>query len=160
MTTDNDLHEELMREAIRLSAASIQSGGGPFGAIVVRDGVVIGRGQNRVTAKCDPTAHAEIMAIRDACDRLQTFSLAGCEIYASCEPCPMCLGAILWSRIDRITHAATRHDAAAAGFDDSRFHGEVTSTGEQRSLPMTSLLRDEAAAVLIAWKWKVDRVHY
>lgn len=118
----NDMHEQWLREAITLAADNVQQGGGPFGAIVVKDGAIVGRGVNRVTAHNDPTAHAEINAIREACQTLGTYDLAGCHLYASCEPCPMCLGAALWSRVDRLYYSATRFDAAAAGFDDARFY--------------------------------------
>lgn len=111
-----------LREAIAIATENVRHGGGPFGALVVKDGKVIGRGVNRVTARHDPTAHAEVTAIREACATLGTHDLSGCELYASCEPCPMCLGAALWSRVDKLYYAATRFDAAAAGFDDAHFY--------------------------------------
>src|SRR5262245_29961376 len=123
-----------LREAIRLSIDKMQANeGGPFGAVIVRDGQIIGRGWNRVTSTNDPTAHAEIVAIRDACSRLKTFSLAGCEIYSSCEPCPLCLAAIFWARLDRIFYAATCEDAAAAGFDDGILYRELALPVANRS---------------------------
>jgi tRNA(Arg) A34 adenosine deaminase TadA len=150
-----------LREAIRLSRDGMQADqGGPFGAIVVRNHEIIGRGWNRVTATNDPTAHAEIVAIRDACTRLQTFSLAGCELYTSCEPCPLCLAAGYWARLDRIYHAATRDDAAAAGFDDRAFYDEMRRAAGDRSLPIEQRLRDEALPVLHEWLQKPDRVRY
>jgi tRNA(Arg) A34 adenosine deaminase TadA len=134
--------------------------GGPFGAIVVRGGQIVGRGWNRVTSTNDPTAHAEVVAIRDACSALQTFSLAGCEIYASCEPCPLCLAAIYWARLERLYYAATCDDAASAGFDDGTFYQELAKPAPQRSIPVEQALRDEACAAFQAWKNKADRVSY
>lgn len=154
-------HEEFLRQAIRLSAEKMHSGeGGPFGAVIVKDGRVVGTGWNRVTSANDPTAHAEIVAIRDACARLETFSLAGATIYASCEPCPMCLAAIYWARLDALRYAATRQDAAAAGFDDSLIYEQVPLAPQARSLPTVQALREEALAALRAWCEKEDRVPY
>lgn len=150
-----------LREAIRLSIEKMeQNEGGPFGAVVVRDGEIIGHGWNRVTSTNDPTAHAEVVAIRDACARLQTFSLAGCEIYSSCEPCPLCLAAIHWSRLDHIYYAATCEDAAAAGFDDRNFYRELGKPADERAIPMEQALLDEACVALQAWVSKADRVRY
>jgi len=149
-----------MREAIRLSRESVDSGGGPFGAVVVRDGGIIGRGQNRVTSSNDPTAHAEVVAIRQACETLGTFSLAECELFTSCEPCPMCLGAILWARLDRVWYANTRDDAAAIGFDDSAFYEEITKPIDARRLPMQTLLREEALDAFTTWQQTDDRTLY
>lgn len=150
-----------LREAIRLSLEKMEANeGGPFGAVVVRDGTIVGRGWNRVTSTNDPTAHAEVVAIRDACSRLRTFSLAGCEIYSSCEPCPLCLAAIYWARLDRVYFAATCDDAAAAGFDDRSFYREVRKPTEERSIPMVQALRDEALVALQAWIAKADRIRY
>lgn len=150
-----------LREAIRLSRKNLQlNEGGPFGAIVVRKGEIIGRGWNRVTSTNDPTAHAEVVAIRDACAALHSFSLAGCEIYASCEPCPMCLAAIYWARLDRVIYAAERRDAAAIGFDDQFFYDELAKPIDQRTVPMQQALRDEACATLEQWNNKVDRIRY
>lgn len=157
MSTD---HEAPLREAIELSRLSVERGGGPFGAVVVRDGVTVGRGHNQVVPGADPTAHAEVMAIRDACARLGTHDLHGCVIYASCEPCPMCLGAIYWARIERIVQAATRTDAAAAGFDDSFFYDEIGRAAAERQVPTEQLLREEARAVLQVWAAKVDKTPY
>ncbi len=150
-----------LEEAIRLSREKMEAGeGGPFGAVIVRNGRVVGRGWNRVTSTFDPTAHAEVVAIRDACSRLATFSLAGCEIYASCEPCPMCLAAIHWARLEAIHFAADREDAAAAGFDDKAFYAELAKPGSERRIPADQAMQQEARAVLAAWSAKPDRVRY
>lgn len=152
---------DFLREAIRLSVEKMEDNeGGPFGAVVVRNGEIVGRGWNRVTSTNDPTAHAEVVAIRDACSRLKTFSLAGCEIYSSCEPCPLCLAAIYWSRLDRIYYAATCDDAAAAGFDDRSFYQEIKKPAEERAVPMEQAFRDEALIALHAWVKKEDRIRY
>lgn len=155
------MNQEFLREAIRLSFEKMAANeGGPFGAVVVRDQRIIGRGWNRVLATNDPTAHAEVEAIRAACSHLQTFSLAGCEIYASCEPCPMCLSAIYWARLDRITYAASCDDAAAAGFDDGFIYRELAVPKSVRTIPMQQLLRDEASPAFAAWLQKKDRIPY
>jgi guanine deaminase len=155
------LNVVFLREAIRLSFEKMQANeGGPFGAVIVRDQQIVGRGWNRVTSANDPTAHAEIVAIRDACSQLKTFSLAGCDIYSSCEPCPLCLAAIYWSRLDHIYYAATCADAAAAGFDDQNFYRELAKPAGERSLPMVQALREEACAALSAWLKKEDRTRY
>ena len=154
-------HEGFLREAIRLSIEKVQAGeGGPFGAVVVKDGQVVGTGCNRVTSTNDPTAHAEVVAIRDACSRLGTFSLAGATIYSSCEPCPMCLAAIYWARLDALYYAATREDAAAAGFDDSLIYEQIPLAPEARSLRTTQALREEGVAAFKAWSEKEDRIEY
>jgi guanine deaminase len=155
------MNSSFLREAIRLSIEKMEGNeGGPFGAIIVRDGKIIGRGWNRVTSTNDPTAHAEIVSIRDACSHLKSFSLMGCEIYSSCEPCPLCLAAIYWSRLDRIYYAATCEDAAAAGFDDGNFYRELGKPAGERSIPMQQSLRDEACVALQAWVKKEDRIRY
>ena len=155
------MNPAFLREAIRLSIEKMEGNeGGPFGAVIVRGGQIVGRGWNRVTSTNDPTAHAEIVAIRDACSRLKTFSLAGCEIYTSCEPCPLCLAAIYWSRLDRIYYAASCDDAAAIGFDDRTFYRELAKPAAERSVPMVQALRDEACVALQAWLKKADRVPY
>ena len=146
-----------MREAIKLSAESVRSGGGPFGAVIVRNGEIIARGENRVTVCNDPTAHAEVSAIREAAARLGTYDLSGCEIYSSCEPCPMCLGAIYWARLDRLYYASTRADAANVGFDDAHIYEELPLDPSQRELPTESLLREEAQLVFEAWASKWDK---
>lgn len=153
--------ERFMHEAIRLSLEKMRVGqGGPFGAVVVRDGEIIGRGWNQVTSANDPTAHAEVMAIREACRRLGTFRLDGCEIYASCEPCPMCLSAIYWARLSRLHFAATRQDAAEAGFDDDLLYREISLPVSERKLSTTQLLRESALAAFIEWKAKADKIAY
>lgn len=152
--------EELMREAIRLARENVDRGGGPFAALVVRDGAVVGAGVNRVVPDHDPTAHAEVVAIREACRRLGTFQLDGCEIYASCEPCPMCAGAIAWARPARVFYAGTRHDAAAAGFDDALIYTELARAPADRAIPAERLLGDEGQGVFAAWAAKADRTPY
>jgi len=150
-----------MREAIALSRYSIQSGkGGPFGAVVVQDGKIIARGHNQVTSTHDPTAHAEVVAIREACRTLNTFQLTGCEIYTSCEPCPMCLGAIYWARLERVYYANTKVDAAAIAFDDAFIYTELDLPLEKRHLPMLPLLRQEALTVFQEWAEKTDKIEY
>jgi guanine deaminase len=150
-----------LHEAIRLSREKSQAGeGGPFGAVIVRNEQIVGRGWNRVTSANDPTAHAEISAIREACSRLGVFSLAGCDIYTSCEPCPMCLAAIYWARLDRVFFAATRQDAAAAGFDDGRIYDELAMDIGCRSLPMMQDLQAEACQAFAEWLKKADRTPY
>ena len=150
-----------VREAIRLSRVRMREGrGGPFGAVVVRDGAIVARGWNSVTSALDPTAHAEVVAIRRACRALGSFSLAGCNLYASCEPCPKCLAAAYWARVDRLVFAATRDDAARAGFDDAFIYDQVPLPAAERSLATSQLLRLEAVAVFDAWLAKSDRVPY
>jgi guanine deaminase len=149
-----------MAEAIQLAIESVRAGGGPFGAVVVKDGEVIGRGANRVTAANDPTAHAEIVAIRAACASLGGFQLKGCEIYTSCEPCPMCMGAIYWARPERVEYGATRADAASAGFDDAHIYEELSGPVDQRGIPMFPLMRAEALAAFAEWGRKTDKVLY
>ena len=152
--------EAFMREAIKLSDESVRSGGGPFGAVIVRDGEIIARGENRVTVCNDPTAHAEVSAIREAAARLGTYDLSGCEIYSSCEPCPMCLGAIYWARLDKLYYAGTRADAANVGFDDAHIYEELPLEPSQRELPTETLLREEAQRVFEAWAEKADKKEY
>ena len=155
------MYQQFLREAIRLSLDGMQAGeGGPFGAVVVSSGEIVGAGYNRVTSTNDPTAHAEIVAIRRACTRLGTFSLAGCEIYASCEPCPMCLAAIYWARLERLYYAATRADAAAAGFDDAHIYDEIALPPAVRSIPTVQDLRPQALAAFDAWAELEDRIEY
>jgi len=150
-----------MRRAIELSRVKMRAGeGGPFGAVVVHEGRIVGEGWNRVVATRDPTAHAEIVAIREACQRLGRFSLDGAEIYATAEPCPMCLGAILWARIRHLYYGNTRIEAAAIGFDDAAFYDEVGRAPDQRSLPSERLLPDEARVVFAEWDAKPDKVRY
>lgn len=145
--------KKFMREAIRISIENVKSGnGGPFGAIIVKDGRIIGRGSNEVTNTNDPTAHAEIVAIREACKNLNSFQLTGCEIYCSCEPCPMCLGAIYWARPSKIYYANTKKDAAAIDFDDAFIYDEIDLPKEGRKLPTVQLLRDEAIIAFKRWE--------
>lgn len=158
MPTD---HEKFMRRAIALAQRGSDSNdGGPFGCVVVRDGEIVGEGWNKVTSTNDPTAHAEVVAIRDACARLESFQLNGCTIYTSCEPCPMCLGAIYWARPAAIYMAANREDAATAGFDDELFYDELDKPNEERQLQMRPLLRDEALIVFRNWAEKSDKTEY
>ena len=155
------MNDPFMYEAIRLSVEKMREGkGGPFGAVVVKDGKIISRGWNEVTTANDPTAHAEILAIREACRMLGTFRLDGCEIYASCEPCPMCLSAIYWARIDRLFFAASRQDAAAAGFDDEFLYREIPLPAGERELPSSQLLREEALAALAEWRTLPGKIPY
>ena len=150
-----------MRRAIALSRDKMAAGhGGPFGAVVALDGRIVGEGWNQVTSALDPTAHAEVVAIRTACAQLQRFDLRGCAIYTSCEPCPMCLAAIYWARIDTIYYGNDRTQAAAIEFDDDWLYREVALPLDQRKLPMHRLLADEAHAVFTAWLAKPDRVPY
>jgi tRNA(Arg) A34 adenosine deaminase TadA len=155
------MNEAFMREAIALSIEKMEAGeGGPFGAVIAKGGQVVGRGWNCVTSTNDPTAHAEIMAIRDACQKLKTFHLAGCEIYASCEPCPMCLAAIYWARLDALWFAATRADAGDAGFDDELIYNDLSKPWKNRALPAGQGLQNEARQAFDLWKAKPDRTNY
>lgn len=158
--TETD-HFEYLQRAVELSRAKMLAGeGGPFAALIVMDGRVVGEGWNRVTHGNDPTAHAEVSAIRDACSRLGTFSLDGAVMYTSCEPCPMCLAAIYWARISRVYFANTTSDAAAAGFDDAFLYAELALPAEQRTLPCERVQMDEAHAVLVEWASMPDRIEY
>lgn len=153
--------KKFMREAIRLSIENVQSGnGGPFGTVIVKKGNIIASGVNKVTQSSDPTAHAEIVAIRSACETLGTFQLVGCEIYCSCEPCPMCLGAIYWARPDRIYFANTKEDAADINFDDNFIYNELDVSISQRKLPTTQLLRDEAQMAFTQWRESTAKTEY
>lgn len=155
------MHGKFMREAIRLSRVKMQGGaGGPFGAVVVRRGKIIARGWNCVTSANDPTAHAEVMAIREACRKLNTFQLGDCELYTSCEPCPMCLSAIYWARLNKVYYANTRRDAAKIDFDDDLIYREVSKPVARRQIPMKQLLRAEAGKVFAAWQSKADKIVY
>ena len=150
-----------MQRAVELARLGMESNdGGPFGCVVVKDGVIVGEGNNCVTSANDPTAHAEIVAIRAACKTLGAFQLDGCTIYTSCEPCPMCLGAIHWARPAALFFAGTREDAAAAGFDDEHFYNELALPNESRQLRMISLLREEAQGVFNDWNAKPDKTEY
>ena len=151
---------EYMRRAIALADESVRHGGGPFGAVIVKDGVIIAEGSNSVTILNDPTAHAEVSAIREACRRLGTFHLDGCTIYTSCEPCPMCLGAIYWAGIKQIFYGNNRKDAADIGFADDFIYEELERPLEARRLPIRPLLREEAQESFHLWEKKTDRVNY
>tara|TARA_B100001105_G_scaffold215723_1_gene181250 strand:- start:395 stop:868 length:474 start_codon:yes stop_codon:yes gene_type:complete len=153
--------KQFMKEAIRLSMENAKNGkGGPFGTVIVKNGNIIASGVNKVTQSSDPTAHAEIVAIRSACETLGTFQLVGCEIYCSCEPCPMCLGAIYWARPDRIYFANTRKDAADINFDDNFIYNELDVSISQRKLPTTQLLRDEAQMAFTQWRESTAKTEY
>ena len=152
---------EFMRRAIALALENVRTGrGGPFAAVVAKDGRIIAVGANCVTATNDPTAHAEIVAIREACGALKKFQLDGCELYTSCEPCPMCLGAIYWARPARVFYAGVADDAAGAGFDDAFIYEEFQRPPESRHIPMIQLLRDESLAVFSAWKQQANKTPY
>ncbi len=152
--------KRFVRRAVELALAGIDAGGGPFGSVVVKDGEIIGEGYNSVTSTNDPTAHAEVVAIREACRRLGTFQLDGCVIYTTCEPCPMCLGAIYWARAERIVMAAGREDAAAAGFDDDLIYRELDVPAERRSIPTSQICREDGIAVFKKWNETPDKVEY
>lgn len=152
--------DTFMREAIGLSLDNIDHGGGPFGAVIVKDGKIIARGANRVTASNDPTAHAEVNAIREAARVLGTFDLSGCEIYTSCEPCPMCLGAIYWAHLDKVYYGNTKADAKAIGFDDSFIYDELALPMEKRHLKIVPLMRDQAIKAFEKWENKSDKIEY
>ncbi len=151
---------ELMLRAIRLSEESVRNGGGPFGAVIARNGEIIAEGNNSVTIDNDPTAHAEVSTIRKAAARLGTYDLSGCEIYTSCEPCPMCLGAIYWARLDKIYYANDRKDAAAIGFDDDFIYQELPLKPSERRLPSVVMLQDEARVAFEMWQNKTDKTEY
>lgn len=152
--------EELMRRAIELSIRNVENGGGPFGAVIARDGEIIAEGVNRVTASHDPTAHAEVSAIRAACAKLGTFDLSGCEIYTSCEPCPMCLGAIYWAHLERMYYGNDKRDAAGIGFDDSFIYDEMALSVTERRLSSERMLDREAIKAFEAWTEKEDKIRY
>ena len=153
-------HQDFMRKAIALAVENVENGGGPFGAVIVKDGEVVATGVNRVTPNNDPTAHAEVCAIRAACSKLGTFDLSGCVIYTSCEPCPMCLGAIYWAHIDKIFYGANQHDAAAVNFDDSFIYRELERKPQERHKPVENILHQEAQEPFNAWREKGDKVEY
>ena len=149
-----------MAEAIRLAIENVAQGGGPFGCVIVKDGKVVGRGVNRVTQTNDPTAHAEVVAIRNACQALGDFQLTGCELYTSCEPCPMCMAAVYWARPDKVYFGATKDDAAHAGFDDSMIYEEFALPYEKRRIPVSQTGRDEALKAFEAWAKSPNKVRY
>ena len=150
-----------MARAIQLSIDNVYSGrGGPFGAVIVKDGSIIAEGANQVTSTNDPTAHAEMVAIREACRKLAAFDLEACEIYTSCEPCPMCLGAIYWARLSRVYFASADADASRAGFDDSLIYREIALPYSQRKIPMIQMMREEALAAFRAWENNSNKIEY
>ncbi len=155
-----DKHTEFMKEAVRLASENISKGGGPFGAVIVKDGKIIASTGNSVTLTNDPTAHAEVNAIREACRKLDTFHLEGCTIYASCEPCPMCLSAIYWSRIDKVYFAASRDDAADAGFDDSLIYNEIPKHFTDRIVPFSIISDVDCDHPFLLWKQLATKVKY
>ncbi|HPW26531.1 MAG TPA: nucleoside deaminase [Tenuifilaceae bacterium] len=158
-TLEND--EKFMDEAIELAIKGVMSDeGGPFGAIVVKDGRVVGKGNNHVTSTNDPTAHAEVMAIRDACRTLNTFQLNGCVLYTSCEPCPMCLGAIYWARLDKVFYSANRHIASYHGFDDSFIYNEVNLSFDKRRIPFINISPEKGLVPFREWEKKDDKIKY
>jgi len=154
------MSSDFMRQAIALALENIRKGGGPFAAVLVKNGAVVATGANRVTATNDPTAHAEIVAIREACRKLESFQLSGCELYTTCEPCPMCLGAIYWARPARVYYAGTASDAAAAGFDDAFIYDELQVPANERRIPMEELNRKEALVIFQEWLAKSDKTPY
>jgi guanine deaminase len=159
--TSEQKKREFMARAISLSLQPMRGNqGGPFGAVIVKDGQIIGEGHNQVTTTNDPTAHAEVVAIRQACANLNSFQLDGCELYTSCEPCPMCLGAIYWARIERMFYGNSQADAAAIGFDDQFIYEEIGRELGDRRLPISQLMRDEANAAFQEWSEKGDRINY
>ena len=156
-----DQQKKFMRKAIRLSMENVQSGnGGPFGTVIVKNGKIIATGVNEVTKSNDPTAHAEMIAIRNACEKLNSFQLDGCDIYCSCEPCPMCLGAIYWARPKSIYFANSKKDAAEINFDDNFIYQEIKLPIHERKLTITQLLRDEAQSVFLQWKESENKIEY
>jgi guanine deaminase len=150
-----------MKRAIELSVANVRCGnGGPFGAVIVRNGEIVAEGVNQVTRRNDPTAHAEVMAIRQACAELGTFELTDCDLYSSCEPCPMCLGAIYWARLARVYYGNTAADAAKIGFDDSFIYEELKAAREERKVPSVEMMREEALEAFREWEKKADKIRY
>jgi len=154
------MSDQFMRRAIALALDNIRAGGGPFGCVIVKNGRIIAEGANCVTPTNDPTAHAEVVAIREACRALKNFQLEGCELYTTCEPCPMCLGAIYWARPSRVFYAAAAGDAAAAGFDDAFIYEELKTAHAARRIPMAQLLRDESLQIFAAWKSLPNKTPY
>ncbi len=163
LNKNNELMDEkskFMRKAIELSVESVKNGGGPFGAVIVKDGEIIAASSNSVTKDNDPTAHAEVNTIRQATKKLGTFDLSGCEIYSSCEPCPMCLGAIYWARLDKLYFANTKKDAKDIGFDDSFIYEEIDLPYEKRKIKTIQMMRNEALEAFKIWKKKDDKIEY
>ena len=154
------MKNKFMARAIELSIESVNTGGGPFGSVIVKDEKVIAEGSNKVTSTNDPTAHGEIVAIRQACKNLSDFNLNGCELYSTCEPCPMCLSAIYWAHVDKIYYANTRDDAQKIDFDDSSIYSELLKNIKKRKIPMIQMMRDEALKAFELWNKKTDKVKY
>ena len=154
------MKNEFMKRAIELSVESVNNGGGPFGSVIVKGDKIIAEGSNKVTLANDPTAHGEIVAIREACKKLNNFSLNGCDLYSTCEPCPMCLSAIYWARIDKIYYANTREDARKIDFDDSLIYTELQKNIDKRKIPMIQMMRNEALKAFEMWDKKTDKVKY
>lgn len=159
-TTFSEQDREFMQMAINLSIENVANGGGPFGAVIVRNGEVVATGTNRVTANNDPTAHAEVSAIRAACAKVENFKLEGCICYTSCEPCPMCLSALYWAGVSRIVYGNTKEDAKAIDFDDSFIYDEIAKPYALRAIPCQNLMREEALAGFRAWTEKEDKIEY
>ena len=155
-----DLKNNFMLRAIELSINSVNTAGGPFGCVIVKKNKIIAEGTNLVTLSKDPTAHAEVVAIREACKKLNTFNLNGCVLYTSCEPCPMCLSAIYWSRIDNIFYANTRDDAKKINFDDSLIYSEISKKNEEKKIKIKQIMRDEALKAFDLWDKKIDKIEY
>ena len=154
------MKNEFMKRAIELSLESVNKGGGPFGCVIVKDEKIVSEGSNKVTSSKDPTAHGEIVAIREACKKVNNFSLSGFELYSSCEPCPMCLSAIYWARIDKVYFANTRQDAQKIDFDDSLIYSEFQKNIDKRKIPMVQMMRSEALKAFELWDKKTDKVKY
>ena len=154
------MKDEFMKRAIELSIESVKNGGGPFGSVIVKDNKIVAEGSNKVTPTNDPTAHGEIVAIREACKKLNNFSLSGCELYSSCEPCPLCLSGIYWARINKIYYANTREDARKIDFDDSLIYSELKKNIDERKIPMIQMMRNEALEAFELWDKKTDKVKY
>ena len=154
------MNNKFMKKAIELSIESVNKGGGPFGCVIVKDEEIVAEGSNKVTTTNDPSAHGEIVAIREACKKLKNFSLSGCELYSNCEPCPMCLSAIYWARINKIYYANTRDDARKIDFDDSLIYSELKKNIDERKIPMIQMMRNEALEAFELWDKKTDKVKY
>ena len=154
------MKNQFMKRAIELSLESVNKGGGPFGCVIVKDEKIVSEGSNKVTSSKDPTAHGEIVAIREACKKINNFSLSGFELYSSCEPCPMCLSAIYWARIDKVYFANTRQDAQKIDFDDALIYSEFQKNIDKRKIPMAQMMRSEALKAFELWDKKTDKVKY
>ena len=154
------MNNKFMERAIELSIESVNNNGGPFSSVIIKEGKIIAEGSNKVTSTKDPTAHGEIVAIRQACKKLNDFNLKGCELYSTCEPCPMCLSAIYWAHIDKIYYANTRNDAQKIDFDDSLIYSELLKNVNERKIPMVQMMRDKALKAFELWDQKTDKVKY